>query len=155
MAVIISFAGMEQGFQERMMEAKDQQMKATSESLKNMRILKLHAWEMMFLNKILNLRKDKAGWLKKYVNTDIVVTVFFWTAPVFIATVTFLACMLMNIPLESGNCCPPSPQKGYSRIRSTIFPGQFCCWRRRRYLWKESPATSFWKNENQKTWKKL
>ena len=102
MAVNIPFAGMEQRFQERMMEAKDRRMKATSESLKNMRILKLHAWEMTFLGKILNLRKDEAGWLKKYVYTDVVVTVFYWTAPIFIATVTFLACVLMNIPLESG-----------------------------------------------------
>lgn len=102
MAINIPFAKLEQGFQEKMMESKDRRMKATSEALKNMRILKLHAWEMSFLARILDLRKDEAGWLKKYVYTDVVVTIVYWAAPIFIAVVTFLACILMGIPLESG-----------------------------------------------------
>ncbi|CAA7409895.1 unnamed protein product [Spirodela intermedia] len=102
MGINIPFAKLEQGFQEKMMESKDRRMKATSEALKNMRILKLHAWEMSFLARILDLRKDEAGWLKKYVYTDVVVTIVYWAAPIFIAVVTFLACILMGIPLESG-----------------------------------------------------
>ncbi|XP_078427985.1 ABC transporter C family member 3-like [Wolffia australiana] len=102
MAVNVPFARLEQGYQEKMMEAKDRRMKATAEALRNMRVLKLHAWETFFLGKILDLRESEAGWLKRYVYADVVVTVVYWAAPIFIAAVTFLACVLMGIPLESG-----------------------------------------------------
>ncbi|KAJ0044828.1 hypothetical protein Pint_03930 [Pistacia integerrima] len=43
-------------FQVKLMESKDTRMKATSEILRNMRILKLQGWEMKFLSKIAELR---------------------------------------------------------------------------------------------------
>ncbi|KAB1199140.1 ABC transporter C family member 3 [Morella rubra] len=43
------------------MESKDRRMKATSEILRNMRILKLKGWEMKFLPKIVELRKTETG----------------------------------------------------------------------------------------------
>ncbi|RVW50105.1 ABC transporter C family member 3 [Vitis vinifera] len=42
---------------------KDKRMKATSEILRNMRILKLQGWEMKFLSKIVDLRKNETGWI--------------------------------------------------------------------------------------------
>ena len=93
---------MQEKYQEKMMEAKDTRMKTTSEILRNMRILKLQAWEMKFLSRIFELRKKEATWLRKYVYTSAMITFAFWGAPTFVAVITFGACMLMGIPLESG-----------------------------------------------------
>ncbi|CAM0879854.1 unnamed protein product [Alopecurus aequalis] len=89
-------------FQEKLMDCKDVRMKATSEILRNMRILKLQGWEMKFLSKIIDLRKTEESWLKKYLYTSAVSTFVFWGAPTFVAVVTFGACMLLGTPLESG-----------------------------------------------------
>ncbi|KAJ7963673.1 ABC transporter C family member 3 [Quillaja saponaria] len=93
---------LQEKFQDKLMESKDKRMKTTSEILRNMRILKLQGWEMKFLSKIIELRKTETGWLKKYVYTSAMTTFVFWGAPTFISVVTFGACMLMGIPLESG-----------------------------------------------------
>ncbi|GJN05665.1 hypothetical protein PR202_ga23315 [Eleusine coracana subsp. coracana] len=93
---------MQEKFQQKLMDCKDVRMKATSEILRNMRILKLQGWEMKFLSKIIDLRKTETNWLKKYLYTSTMVTFVFWGAPTFVAVVTFGACMLMGIPLESG-----------------------------------------------------
>ncbi|KAL4618714.1 hypothetical protein ACB092_06G030900 [Castanea dentata] len=93
---------LQEKFQDKIMESKDKRMKATSEILRNMRILKLQGWEMKFLAKIMEFRKTEAGWLKKYVYTSAMTSFVFWGAPTFVSVVTFGACMLMGIPLESG-----------------------------------------------------
>ena len=93
---------MQEKFQQKLMDCKDVRMKATSEILRNMRILKLQGWEMKFLSKIIDLRKTEESWLKKYLYTSTVATFMFWGAPTFIAVVTFGACMLLGTPLESG-----------------------------------------------------
>ncbi|KAM3696203.1 hypothetical protein ACJW31_06G020500 [Castanea mollissima] len=91
-----------ENFQDKIMKSKDKRMKMTSEILRNMRILKLQGWEMKFLSKIVELRKTEAGWLKKYLYTNAMTSFLFWGAPTFVSVVTFGACMLMGIPLESG-----------------------------------------------------
>ncbi|CAL9018040.1 unnamed protein product [Prunus brigantina] len=98
----LPLGSLQEKFQEKLMESKDKRMKATSEVLRNMRILKLQAWEMKFLSKINELRKTEAGWLRKFVYTSAMTSVVFWGAPTFVSVVTFIACMLLGIPLESG-----------------------------------------------------
>jgi len=93
---------LQEKFQEKIMESKDKRMKATSEILRNMRILKLQGWEMKFLSKINELRKTEEGWLKKFVYTSAMTSFVFWGAPTFVSVVTFGACILIGIPLESG-----------------------------------------------------
>ncbi|CAO2174791.1 unnamed protein product [Urochloa humidicola] len=95
-------AQMQEKFQQKLMDCKDVRMKATSEILRNMRILKLQGWEMKFLSRIIDLRKTETSWLKKYLYTSTLATFVFGAAPTFVAVVTFGACMLMGIPLESG-----------------------------------------------------
>ncbi|KAH9617847.1 hypothetical protein KSS87_005907 [Heliosperma pusillum] len=89
-------------YQEKLMEAKDKRMKATSEILKNMRILKLQAWEMKFLSKIVELRNVENGWLKKYLYVFAVTTFLLYAAPTFVSLVTFGTCIIIGIPLETG-----------------------------------------------------
>ncbi|KAH7546891.1 hypothetical protein FEM48_Zijuj01G0248900 [Ziziphus jujuba var. spinosa] len=102
MLLNIPLASLQEKFQDKLMDAKDRRMKATSEILRNMRILKLQAWEMKFLSKIVDLRNSETGWLKKFVLTNAITTFVFWGAPTFVAVVTFGTCMLLGIPLESG-----------------------------------------------------
>uniref|UniRef100_A0A452ZEM9 ABC transporter C family member 3 n=1 Tax=Aegilops tauschii subsp. strangulata TaxID=200361 RepID=A0A452ZEM9_AEGTS len=93
---------MEQNYQEKMMSAKDVRMRAMSEILQSMRILKLQGWEMIFLSKIIELRKVEMNWLKKNVYTSAMLLSIFFSAPAFVAMVTFGVCVLMGIPLETG-----------------------------------------------------
>ncbi|GLT57463.1 hypothetical protein SLA2020_304330 [Shorea laevis] len=93
---------LQEKFQEKLMESKDKRMKATSEILRNMRILKLQAWEMKFLSRIIELRNFETGWLKKFVYTSAMTSFVFWVAPTFVSVATFGSCMLLGIPLESG-----------------------------------------------------
>ncbi|TVU47484.1 hypothetical protein EJB05_07087, partial [Eragrostis curvula] len=93
---------LQEKFQAKLMDCKDARMKATSEILRNMRILKLQGWEMKFLSRIIELRKTETDWLKKYLYTLATVTFLSWGTPTFVAVVTFGACVLMGIPLESG-----------------------------------------------------
>ncbi|XLR29253.1 hypothetical protein HN51_049150 [Arachis hypogaea] len=98
----VPLGSLQEKYQDKLMDSKDIRMKATSEILRNMRILKLQGWEMKFLAKITELRKTEKGWLKKFVYTSAMTTFVFWGAPTFVSVATFGTCMLMGIPLESG-----------------------------------------------------
>ncbi|KAI3703061.1 hypothetical protein L6452_28816 [Arctium lappa] len=89
-------------FQEKLMKYKDKRMKATSEILKNMRILKLQGWEMKFLSRIVDIRSDETRWLYKHIFTDAMTNFAFWVAPTFVAIATFGTCVLVGTPLDSG-----------------------------------------------------
>ncbi|KAF7017979.1 hypothetical protein CFC21_031330 [Triticum aestivum] len=91
-----------QSYQEKTMSAKDVRMRAMSEILQNMRILKLQGWEMIFLSKIAELRKVEMNWVKKNVYTSAMVLSIYFCVPAFVAIVTFGACVLMGVPLETG-----------------------------------------------------
>ncbi|KAJ4975723.1 hypothetical protein NE237_000829 [Protea cynaroides] len=98
----IPLGKLQEKFQGKLMDSKDQRMKATTEILRNMRILKLQGWEMKFLAKIVELRKVETGWLKKYVYTSAMTTYVFWGSPTFVSVVTFGSCIFLGVPLESG-----------------------------------------------------
>lgn len=89
-------------FQTKIMESKDERMKATSEILKSMKILKLQAWETRYLEKLEDLRKTEYGWLQKSLQLGAITTFIFWGAPAFISVITFGATILMGIPLTAG-----------------------------------------------------
>ncbi|PWA86308.1 multidrug resistance-associated protein 3 [Artemisia annua] len=88
--------------QDDLMKSKDKRMKSTSEILRNMRILKLQGWEMKFLSKIIKLRDEEEGALKKYMYTLSMTSFIFWGAPIIVAVATFATCLFAGIPLESG-----------------------------------------------------
>ncbi|OMO65826.1 hypothetical protein CCACVL1_21383 [Corchorus capsularis] len=98
----IPLAKMLEKFQDKLMESKDKRMNATSEILRNMKILKLQGWEMKFLSKIIGLRKVEEGWLKRFIYTNAMTSFVFWVAPSFVSVATFSACMVLGVPLESG-----------------------------------------------------
>ncbi|CAK8565711.1 unnamed protein product [Lathyrus sativus] len=102
MLLNLPMTSLQERFQAKLMEFKDKRMKMTTEVLMNMRILKLQAWEMKFLSKIIQLRKLEETWLKKFLVGTAIVRFLFFSAPTFVAVVTFGACVLLGIPLETG-----------------------------------------------------
>ncbi|KAF9591438.1 hypothetical protein IFM89_004136, partial [Coptis chinensis] len=95
-------ARIQEKLESKIMEAKDSRMKATSETLKSMRVLKLHSWETTFLKKILELRQTERSWLKRYLYLRAAVVVLFWISPILVSVITFGVCVLVKTPLTSG-----------------------------------------------------
>ncbi|XP_038906745.1 ABC transporter C family member 9-like isoform X2 [Benincasa hispida] len=89
-------------YQKKIMEAKDNRMKATSEVLKNMKILKLQAWDRQYLEKIENLRKVEHDWLWKSSKLTAFSSFLFWASPTLISLVTFGLCTMLGIELTAG-----------------------------------------------------
>ncbi|XP_042754498.1 ABC transporter C family member 3 isoform X3 [Lactuca sativa] len=98
----LPLGNIQEKIQDDLMKSKDNRMKATSEILRNMRILKLQGWEMKFLSKIIKLRDEEESALKKYMYTLSLTSFIFWGAPIVVAVVTFATCLFFGIPLESG-----------------------------------------------------
>ncbi|XP_028771314.1 putative ABC transporter C family member 15 [Neltuma alba] len=94
-------ANMQENLHSKIMEAKDSRIKATSEILKNVRILKLHSWESTFLKRLHQLREIEKNWLKKYLYTCSAVTFLFWTSPTLVSVVTFGVCIMVKTELTS------------------------------------------------------
>lgn len=95
-------ANRQERFHSMIMEAKDARIKATSETLKSMRVLKLLSWEQKFLKKLLRLREIERDSLKKYLYTCSAIAFLFWASPTLISVITFGVCILLKTPLTTG-----------------------------------------------------
>uniref|UniRef100_A0A0D9W8R3 ABC transporter C family member 13 n=1 Tax=Leersia perrieri TaxID=77586 RepID=A0A0D9W8R3_9ORYZ len=102
MACNIPLTRMQKRLQTKIMAAKDGRMKSTTEVLRSMKILKLQAWDMQYLQKLETLRNEEYNWLWRSVRLSAVTTFIFWGSPAFISSITFGACILMGIPLTAG-----------------------------------------------------
>ncbi|KAI4312632.1 hypothetical protein MLD38_037434 [Melastoma candidum] len=89
-------------YQSKIMEAKDDRMRTTSEVLRNMKTIKLQAWDDQFLGKLESLREKEYNQIWKSLRLAAFSAFIFWGSPTFISVVTFSACMLMNIELTAG-----------------------------------------------------
>ncbi|XP_021756470.1 putative ABC transporter C family member 15 [Chenopodium quinoa] len=90
-------------YQSKIMDAKDARMKATSEILRNMKSIKLQAWDDQFRHKLESLRNTESSWIWKSLRLGAVGAFIFWGSPTFISIITFGACLLMGIPLTAGS----------------------------------------------------
>eukprot|EP00250_Pteridium_aquilinum_P018949 c24237_g1_i1 orf=1-2382(-) len=88
--------------QNSIMKAKDARMRATSEVLRSMRILKLQAWEIRYLKKVEDLRKVESGWLHRFLYAQAGIVAIFWSTPAIVGVITFTACILIGTPLTAG-----------------------------------------------------
>ncbi|KAL3615470.1 ATP-binding cassette sub- C member 9 [Castilleja foliolosa] len=102
MAGNIPLTRAQKSYQTKIMEAKDDRMKSTSEVLRNMKTLKLQAWDGRYLEKLVNLRKTEHNWLWKSLRLSALSAFVFWGSPTFISVVTFGGCVVMGIPLTAG-----------------------------------------------------
>ncbi|CAA0384761.1 unnamed protein product [Arabidopsis thaliana] len=110
---------LQRNYQSDIMNAKDDRMKATSEILKNMKILKLQAWDNQFLNKVKTLRKKEYDCLWKSLRLQDFTTFILWGAPSLISVVTFVTCMLMGVKLTAGAVL--SALATFQMLQSPIF----------------------------------
>jgi ATP-binding cassette subfamily C (CFTR/MRP) protein 1 len=102
MACNIPLTRMQKRLQAKIMVAKDNRMKATTEVLRSMKILKVQAWDMKYLQKLETLRGEEYNWLWRSVRLSALTTFIFWGSPAFISSITFGSCILMGIPLTAG-----------------------------------------------------
>ncbi|XP_024012775.1 putative ABC transporter C family member 15 isoform X2 [Eutrema salsugineum] len=109
----------QRNYQSDIMNAKDDRMKATSEILKNMKILKLQAWDNQFLNKVKRLRKKEYDCLRKSLRLQAFTTFILWGAPALISVVTFVTCMLIGVKLTAGAVL--SALATFQMLQSPIF----------------------------------
>lgn len=94
-------AMLQKKFQSNIMEAKDERMKATSEALRNMRILKFYAWESKYMERLVGMRSNECGWLWKYLFAKAVVIFMFWIVPIVISSVTFCISVVSGVSLTT------------------------------------------------------
>ncbi|KAM7261562.1 hypothetical protein ACFE04_020639 [Oxalis oulophora] len=100
--ITIPLAKIQEEYQDKLMAAKDDRMRKTSESLRNMRILKLQAWEDRYRLQLEDMRGVEFKWLKKALYSQAFVTFIFWSSPIFVAAVTFATSILLGTKLTAG-----------------------------------------------------
>ncbi|XP_044468025.1 ABC transporter C family member 10-like [Mangifera indica] len=96
-------AKLQHKFQSKLMVAQDERLKACTEALVNMKVLKLYAWETHFKKAIENLRKVEYKWLSAVQLRKAYNSCLFWSSPVLVSAATFGACYFLKIPLYASN----------------------------------------------------
>lgn len=86
-----------------LMVVQDKMLKAVTEALMNIKVLKFYAWETHFKNSIALLRLEESKWISKVLAQKGYYVVLFWSSPVVVSAVTFWACYLLNVPLSTSN----------------------------------------------------
>ncbi|CAL9245809.1 unnamed protein product [Arabidopsis halleri] len=96
-------AKLQNKFQSELMTSQDERLKACNESLVNMKVLKLYAWESHFKKVIEKLRNIELKSLKAVQMRKAYNAVLFWSSPVFVSAATFATCYFLGIPLRASN----------------------------------------------------
>ncbi|KAL5712092.1 Multidrug resistance-associated protein 5 [Ranunculus cassubicifolius] len=100
--ITVPLAKMQEEYQDNLMAAKDERMRKTSECLRNMRILKLQAWEDRYRLILEDMRKVEFKWLRKALYSQAFITFIFWGSPIFVSVVTFGTSILLGGKLTAG-----------------------------------------------------
>ncbi|KAH7682389.1 Xenobiotic-transporting ATPase protein [Dioscorea alata] len=96
-------AKLQHKFQTKLMGAQDEFLKAMTEALVNMKVLKLYAWDTHFKKIIEGLRSVECKWLSAVQLRRSYNNFLFWSSPVLVSAATFLSCYLLHIPLNASN----------------------------------------------------
>ncbi|KAM7529153.1 hypothetical protein LguiB_032563 [Lonicera macranthoides] len=89
--------------QPKLMAAQAAMIKAISEALVSMKVLKLYTWEARFREVIENLRAVELEWLMKVQLRRVYNIFLFWACPVLFSTAAFGTCYALGIPLHASN----------------------------------------------------
>ncbi|XP_010262474.1 PREDICTED: ABC transporter C family member 5 isoform X2 [Nelumbo nucifera] len=100
--ITVPLAKMQEDYQDNLMGSKDERMRKTSECLRNMRILKLQAWEDRYRVKLEEMRHVEFKWLQKALYSQAFITFIFWGSPIFVSVVTFGTSILLGHQLTAG-----------------------------------------------------
>ncbi|XP_061352670.1 ABC transporter C family member 5-like isoform X1 [Gastrolobium bilobum] len=98
----VPVARIQEDYQDKLMAAKDERMRKTSECLRNMRILKLQAWEDRYRIKLEEMRGVEFKWLRKALYSQAFITFIFWSSPIFVSVVTFATSIFLGGQLTAG-----------------------------------------------------
>ncbi|XP_074291624.1 ABC transporter C family member 10-like [Silene latifolia] len=90
-------------FLTKLMVAQDGRLKACSEALVSMKVLKLYAWETHFKNIIERSRNVEYKWLLRVHLGTLCSSFLYWTSPILISGATFGACYFLGVPLNASN----------------------------------------------------
>ncbi|TVU12438.1 hypothetical protein EJB05_46085, partial [Eragrostis curvula] len=93
-------AKLQHKYQSKLMEAQDGRLKAMSESLIHMKVLKLYAWETHFKKVIEGLREIEYKWLAAFQLRRAYNSFLFWSSPVLQPS---WHAYLLKIPLDASN----------------------------------------------------
>lgn len=96
-------AKLQHKYQTKLMEAQDVRLKAVSEALVYMKVLKLYAWETHFQKVIEGYREEECVWLRAFQLRRTYNICLFWMSPVIVSAATFSSCYFLGIPLNAGN----------------------------------------------------
>ncbi|KAL0461061.1 UNVERIFIED_CONTAM: ABC transporter C family member 5 [Sesamum latifolium] len=99
----IPLARIQEDYQDKLMTAKDDRMRKTSECLRNMRILKLQAWEDRYRLILEEMRGLEFKYLRKALYSQAFITFIFWSSPIFVSAVTFGTCIMLGGHLTAGS----------------------------------------------------
>ncbi|KAK4803068.1 hypothetical protein SAY86_001271 [Trapa natans] len=102
-AVSSPMAKLQHKYKKMLMEAQGRRVKATTEALANMKVLKLYAWEAHFKDVVQGLRKDESEWIGAALAQEGYYLVLFWSTPILVPAVTFWICYLLGTSLDAGN----------------------------------------------------
>ncbi|KAE8696405.1 GTP cyclohydrolase I [Hibiscus syriacus] len=92
-----------QKYQSQFMISQDERLRATSEILNSMKIIKLQSWEEKFKSLIESLRDNELKWPSKQQFLRAYGTVFYWISPLIVSSVVFLGCVLFgSAPMNAG-----------------------------------------------------
>ncbi|XP_016439140.2 ABC transporter C family member 10-like [Nicotiana tabacum] len=96
-------AKLQHKFQTKLMVAQDDRLKAISEALVNMKVLKLYAWETHFKSVIESLRRVEEKWLSAVQLSKGYNVFLLWSSPVLVSAATFGSCYFLRVPLHASN----------------------------------------------------
>ncbi|KAK9941108.1 hypothetical protein M0R45_017735 [Rubus argutus] len=96
-------AKLQHRYQTKFMIAQNKRLKAITEALSNMKILKLYSWETNFKRVIEGFRAEELKWITKVLLQKGYCNALFWTSPVLAAAVTFWTCYFLGFTLSSSN----------------------------------------------------
>uniref|UniRef100_A0A803PGG4 ABC-type xenobiotic transporter n=1 Tax=Cannabis sativa TaxID=3483 RepID=A0A803PGG4_CANSA len=101
--VTVPLAKIQEEYQDKLMSAKDERMRKTSECLRNMRILKLQAWEDRYRLMLEDMRGVEFKWLRRALYSQAFITFIFWSSPIFVSAITFGTSIFLGGQLTAGS----------------------------------------------------
>ncbi|XP_004300848.1 PREDICTED: ABC transporter C family member 10-like isoform X1 [Fragaria vesca subsp. vesca] len=105
LTVVVSspLAKLQHEYQTKFMTAQNKRLRAITEALSNMKILKLYSWETNFKKVIEGFRAEELNWIAKVLSQKGYCNALFWTAPILAAAVTFWTCYFLGFTLTPSN----------------------------------------------------